>query len=340
MDRFVNRRSSSSVDLDASSRDDVRAERAAIALSVGLNWPPDRYTKTPRGRPNRQQLWERALQEHILEHHELPRGISLQRPAWWRPGEAIDRPLTHEELTQIKTPCAALAAVPVEDEPSGPAREALAGAHSSRHVRERLGHDDHDLAARGRCGHHSEPQQRRTIVDPPVGHGQHPRQRGHIGSHAGHIPSRRARLPPTTKHVVSATLRRGRLPQLHELHSDAGERHSCPRRSRWLLRWPGHEQTMAAPVIGRMGIARSRGHLGREQGLEHGMAPTARPRRRFPRCRRRGHGAPLPRRSIREAHRAGAPLQKTQWTGPWQRRRTTMTTRPCQTRRRLSRSRS
>ena len=119
MDRFVSRRSSSSVDLDASSRDDVRAERTAIALSVGLSWPPDRYTKARRGRRSRQELWERALQEHILEHHELPHGISLQRPAWWRPGETIDRPLTREELAHIKTPCAA--AAPVEDEPSGSA---------------------------------------------------------------------------------------------------------------------------------------------------------------------------------------------------------------------------
>ena len=119
MDRFVSRRSSSSVDLDASSRDDVRAERAAIALSVGLSWPPDRYAKARRGRRSRQELWERALQEHILEHHELPHGIKLQRPAWWRPGEAIDRPLTHVELAHIKLPCAA--AAPVEDEPSGSA---------------------------------------------------------------------------------------------------------------------------------------------------------------------------------------------------------------------------
>ena len=35
MERFVSRRSSSSVDLDPSSLDDVRTERAAIALSVG-----------------------------------------------------------------------------------------------------------------------------------------------------------------------------------------------------------------------------------------------------------------------------------------------------------------
>ena len=34
MDRFVSKRSSSSLNLDASSLDDVRAERAAITLSV------------------------------------------------------------------------------------------------------------------------------------------------------------------------------------------------------------------------------------------------------------------------------------------------------------------
>ena len=107
MDRFVSKRSSSSVDLDASSLDDVRAERAAIALSVGLSWPPDRYTKQTRGRPSRQQLWERALQDHLLEHHELPHGVRLQRPVWWRPGEAIDRSLTNEELAHTKTPRAA-----------------------------------------------------------------------------------------------------------------------------------------------------------------------------------------------------------------------------------------
>ena len=53
-----------------------------------------------------------------MNHHELPQGIRLQRPAWWRPGEAIDWPLTHEEPAHIKTPCAAPAA---EDEPSGSA---------------------------------------------------------------------------------------------------------------------------------------------------------------------------------------------------------------------------
>ena len=124
MGRSVSKRSSSSFDLAASALDDVRAERAAIALCVGLSWSPDRYTKTP-GRPSWQQLWERALQDHILNHHELPQGIRLQRPAWWRPGETIDWPLKHVELAYISTPraaaaaAAAPAAVLVEDEPSG-----------------------------------------------------------------------------------------------------------------------------------------------------------------------------------------------------------------------------
>ena len=114
---FVSKRSSSSQSLATSALDDVRVERAAIALSVGLNWPPDRYTKARRGRPSRQELWERALQEHIINHHELPQGTRLQRPAWWRPGEPIGRPLTHEEVVHVETPRAA-AAAPVEDEPS------------------------------------------------------------------------------------------------------------------------------------------------------------------------------------------------------------------------------
>ena len=42
MKRFLSSRSSSQQELQP--LDDVRAERAANALSVGLSWPPDRYT--------------------------------------------------------------------------------------------------------------------------------------------------------------------------------------------------------------------------------------------------------------------------------------------------------
>ena len=71
MQRFVSKRSTSSDDLASSSFDDVRAKRAAIALSVGLCWPPAQHAislERPSMRPRR----ERALQEHILHHHELP----------------------------------------------------------------------------------------------------------------------------------------------------------------------------------------------------------------------------------------------------------------------------
>ena len=103
-------------------------------------------------------------------------------------------------------------------------------------------------------------------------------------------------LPPATKHVVLAALRRGRLPQLQELHPDTGERHPCPLRPRWHLRRLGHEQSMAAPVFGRLCSSRCHGPLRREPGLEHGMASVTRTeRRRIPRGRRRGRGTPRPR---------------------------------------------
>ena len=103
-----------------SSRDDVRTERAAIALSVGRSWPPHKRRRSA-GRPSWQQLLERALQEHILHHHELPLGVRSQQPGWWQPGDAIACLFTHEEIAHVSTPAApaAPAAAVVEDEPSG-----------------------------------------------------------------------------------------------------------------------------------------------------------------------------------------------------------------------------
>ena len=45
-----------------------------------------------------QQLWECALQEHILHHHELPRDVRPHQLDWWQPGDAIARPLSHEKI--------------------------------------------------------------------------------------------------------------------------------------------------------------------------------------------------------------------------------------------------
>ena len=164
---------------------------------------------------------------------------------------------------------------------------ALAGACSPCYIGELLGHDDHDPAARGHIGQRAEPEQRRTSMDPSLGHDQHPRQRDHLGRHEGHVPSRRAVLHPATKHVVLAALRRGRLPQLSRAASrQASERHSCPLRPRRLVRRLGHEQSLATTVIGRLGGSRSHGPLQHEQGVDDWLASLVRPqRRRVPRGR-------------------------------------------------------
>ena len=157
------------------------------------------------------------------------------------------------------------------------------------------------------CGLRAEPGQWRTIVDPSLGHGQHPRQRGHPGRHEGRLPTRRTVLPPATKHVALAALRRGRLPQLQELHPDAGERHSCPLRPRRLVRRRRGEQGLVTTVFGRMGSSLSHGPLREEQGVDDLMASLACPQRcPLPRSRRRGRATPFPRRSLLQAHRAGA----------------------------------
>ena len=332
MQRFVSKRSSSSVDLYSSSSNDVRTVRGAIALSVGLSWPPVKRWRSA-GRPSWQQLWECTLQEHILHHLELPHcpltaaGLVATRrdhrpPAhvdpivrdWfldvmdrWRtvrrwgmqqclaevrrlcprmfegiaPAEAslgrrtlllpADMTRLSEHITWVKqllrgmrlswkkpARCVKELHSPEQqhanthrlfiklcwlmdkhavsadrvDETScrlvlvhqigwGPPRRqtssaaghheggrdthgrlqhgpwpaghvgagrvrgqdrrrlagaALAGAHSSHHVRELLGQHDHDPVARVHIGRRDERKQRRTIVDPSLGRGRHPRQ--------------------------------------------------------------------------------------------------------------------------------------------------------------------
>ena len=118
----------------------MRAERAAIALSVGLSSPPDRRLRS-LARSSWQQHWERALQEHIFHLRELPHGVRLQRPVWWQPGDAPPDRL-HEEITHTSSPCtvptapAAPAAALVEDEPSGSGTTSCATRSSTCPTRE------------------------------------------------------------------------------------------------------------------------------------------------------------------------------------------------------------
>ena len=84
------------------------------------------------------------------------------------------------------------------DRASGQDRRRLArGTHSPRHVGERLGHHgDHDPAAHSHIGQRAEPEQTRRSVDPSLGHGQHPRQRGHDDRHEGEVHVVLCFLPP------------------------------------------------------------------------------------------------------------------------------------------------
>ena len=120
MDRFVSKRSSSSVDLDSSSRNDVRAERAAIALSVCLS---EFATRQVHEADARSAQLAAALGTSSSGAHPRP-----PRASTWCPLAApglVDRLAahTHEELAHTKTPRATPAAALVEDEPSGSGSE-------------------------------------------------------------------------------------------------------------------------------------------------------------------------------------------------------------------------
>ena len=207
---------------------------------------------------------------------------------------------------------------------------ALSRAHLPRHVRERLGHDDHARTAHSHIGQRAETGQDKrgsysgtwpasTPARPPW-------------PPEGRFPTRRAVLHPTTKHVVLAALRGGRLPQLQELHPGAGERHSCPLRPRRLLRRLGREHGMAAPVFGRMGGSHSHGPLRHKPGVGVRVASLARPhRRRIPARPLKRPTSCTPLRLVREIEPEPAP-NGPRGMGHGRVRPTTKTTRPCQTR--------
>ena len=113
MQRFVSKRSSSSVDLASSSLDDVRAEGAAIALSVGLSCHE-------AGKGNRSDAPAGSSAGNVLCRSTSSTIMSSPMvSAWWRAGETIAQPFTDEEIVYTSTPCATPAAALVEDEPRG-----------------------------------------------------------------------------------------------------------------------------------------------------------------------------------------------------------------------------
>ena len=131
---------------------------------------------------------------------------------------------------------------------------ALARAHSSRHVREVLGNDDHDPAARGHSG-----RREKHNRGPFPGTWPAPRQRGHHGRHADDLPSCRAVL-----HLLLATsyLQPCDVAVFRSFESCI-QTQATTTLARCVLDGifddVGREQSMAAPVFGRMGVSRSHG---------------------------------------------------------------------------------
>ena len=89
---------------------DVALEKRALALSVGIEeWPYAPPIRRGAGRPPFDELYKEALAHHIERFHELPDGVSADRPCWWRPGMALGRPLEMAEALEVAY------AVPVPD---------------------------------------------------------------------------------------------------------------------------------------------------------------------------------------------------------------------------------
>ena len=113
-----------------------------------------------------------------------------------------------------------------------------------------------------------------TIVDPSLGQASIHASEATL---ANRFPSRRAVLDLAAQHFVLEALRRGRLPQLQELHPGAVEHDAGPLRHRRLVRRRRDEQGMAT-TIGRRGISGSDGPL--RPGMDNWVASLARSQRR------------------------------------------------------------
>ena len=100
MQRFVSKRSSSSVDLASfsasSSLDDVRAEAGRHRPVCWSELATRQACEIARSaQPASGNVLSISTSSHL---HELPHGVCLQRPGRWRSGDTIARPLTHEEI--------------------------------------------------------------------------------------------------------------------------------------------------------------------------------------------------------------------------------------------------
>ena len=74
----------------------IREERLARAgaaltkaLAIGLPWPKP---KQVAGRPSATKQWQNKLYASIIAGDELPDGVGLEPPAWWKRGDGLSPP--------------------------------------------------------------------------------------------------------------------------------------------------------------------------------------------------------------------------------------------------------
>ena len=210
------------------------------------------------------------------------------------------------------------------------ARAALAGAHSPRHIRERLGNDDHDPAADSHIGQRAE-------------HGQEWNLLWNMASIHASVDTMTA-MRVTFPHVVLCFLPPQSTSSLQPcdvtffrsfkscIQTQASATLARAVRDGTSKAWPRtkHGGASLRPngqlAQSRTSAARTRfGTTGWRPLRAHSVAHSKKPSKRLPRSMLTMSSSPSTSRR--------SPLRKTLWSGPWQKHQTMTTTRPCQTRR-------
>lgn len=66
------------------------ANQRSTADKLGLDWPQPNESRSA-GRPPHQDKWIQLLYQSIRENRPIPEGITTTAPAWWRPGDGLEK---------------------------------------------------------------------------------------------------------------------------------------------------------------------------------------------------------------------------------------------------------
>ena len=222
----------------------MRAERAAFALSVGLSWPRVKRLLSARAGSGSGNVLSRKTSSTTMGSRLVS---AYGGQAGGEQQKTIARRLTHEEITHTSTPCAAPAAQDapatpaaalVEDQPSG-STHAPSGFLCVNDIELFF---KKQLISRGAVNTSTNAVASAFASKPQLPSGQKSIIRPSSHSDNASVATSVSRSPgqkfvsivtvTRTRHVPLAAKRRGRLPQLQELHPHAGDRDVGPLRPR------------------------------------------------------------------------------------------------------------